>query len=839
MQMPDNNSQLTPKALISVDIFEDIAAHTRDWPKITVVTPSFNQGEYIEDTILSVLSQGYPNIEYIVMDGASSDNTISVLNRYSDKLSYCISEKDAGQSDAINKGFALSTGDIIGWLNSDDKLAPGSLFALAESFRVSGADIVAGVVDIVRNGELLHRHRTGLVKGPLPRDRLLDLWNEWLKGRFFYQPEVYISRRALNSIGTRVDDSLYYSMDYDLWVRLAEAGATIAPIDWTIAEFRVHAEQKTSSTEAYLPELTSHNARLRNNYGLEPLERDIAQRPKRSARIGMISDFGFSYGAGRAHRRIASVLASAGMHVSAFALNEDKKPTPAPLDNAVCAMAAFQPDVIIVGNLHGVLPEGADLLPLADIAPLLVVTHDFFWFTGRCPYPGGCKQYLELCSSKCPTRDEYPVIPYKAIPIAHARKMDLWRSPRVHFAANSQYMLDWAFAFLSRQDAGAEARLKRIYLGVPEAEYRPSDRRIARRRYELTDNDFVVLVSSTSVRDPRKRFQHVLEACRLSGVRNLQILAMGNIDDSERLSNIKYTGYLESDEDIATCFNAADVFVGASSDETYGQTFVEAAQCGCPSIAYNVGALRETIIEGETGWLVADGDMPAMAARLAEFAADPQRHNSIRERVYINARSTFGAPTMLQSLQEALRALVDNTEVHIPCGAQFGGHLAQPITWLESQIWRTSTGYTDIEGPFLELGIERKLTWQTEPEAFLEVRVAIDGLYELTIECETLASDQVIDIEIGGHCVRGIELQPSYWKLLKVIRLTASLSAGWNTFRIKAEKYIVTDSIPRRLAVFEISCAPASVPDKPPELSRRLGLQINGQILDREIISFT
>ncbi|RYE40071.1 MAG: glycosyltransferase, partial [Sphingobacteriales bacterium] len=100
-------------------------------PKISVITPSFNQGEYLEDTILSVIGQNYPNLEYIIIDGGSADNSVSIIKKYETHLSYWISEKDKGQSHAINKGFGLATGDILCWLNSDDLLLPSTLSYIA------------------------------------------------------------------------------------------------------------------------------------------------------------------------------------------------------------------------------------------------------------------------------------------------------------------------------------------------------------------------------------------------------------------------------------------------------------------------------------------------------------------------------------------------------------------------------------------------------------------------------------------------------------------------------------------------------------------------------------
>ena len=105
-----------------------------EYPKITVVTPSYNQGQFIEATIKSVIGQQYPNLEYIVCDGGSTDETVEILKKYADKITWWCSEKDKGQSDAINKGMHRATGDIVCWINSDDVLLPGTLLTVAKFF---------------------------------------------------------------------------------------------------------------------------------------------------------------------------------------------------------------------------------------------------------------------------------------------------------------------------------------------------------------------------------------------------------------------------------------------------------------------------------------------------------------------------------------------------------------------------------------------------------------------------------------------------------------------------------------------------------------------------------
>ena len=132
---------------VSKPLFDEKIILNRDlaWPRISIVTPSFNQGRFLERTILSVLNQNYPNLEYIVMDGGSTDESVEIIKKYENYLAYWISEKDNGQSDAIKKGFQKSTGEILAWLNSDDIYLSGALRGVAGFFRDGkGTEVVYG-----------------------------------------------------------------------------------------------------------------------------------------------------------------------------------------------------------------------------------------------------------------------------------------------------------------------------------------------------------------------------------------------------------------------------------------------------------------------------------------------------------------------------------------------------------------------------------------------------------------------------------------------------------------------------------------------------------------------
>lgn len=216
---------------------------TESLPRISVVVPSFNQGAYIEATLRSVLDQGYPDLELIVMDGGSADETVGVLRRFDERLTYWVSEPDAGQTDAINKGLERATGEILCYLNSDDLLAPGSLNAVARAFRQHpDVDVVHGrCVYVSQDGEELFT-RAGKVTDLAS---YLRIWDRFRDGEYLTQPEVFWRKALYDRVGPfRVD--LHSVMDFEMWLRMLSAGATFHFIDVPLAVFRTYPTQKSS-----------------------------------------------------------------------------------------------------------------------------------------------------------------------------------------------------------------------------------------------------------------------------------------------------------------------------------------------------------------------------------------------------------------------------------------------------------------------------------------------------------------------------------------------------------------------------------------------------------------
>lgn len=216
-----------------------------EWPRISVVTPSYNQASYLEETIQSVLRQGYPNLQYIVVDGNSNDGSREILERYRQRIDHLVIEPDGGQTEAINKGLKLTDGKLVAWLNSDDVYGPGALFRIALRHLATGADVIAGICAEHRNHTLQVINRPHARNREFHVDSLARIFPNWFAGMFFFQPEVFFTRDLVERVGW-LDESLHYAMDYDLWMRFAKAGAKLDVVAWPVAFFRIHDQQKTS-----------------------------------------------------------------------------------------------------------------------------------------------------------------------------------------------------------------------------------------------------------------------------------------------------------------------------------------------------------------------------------------------------------------------------------------------------------------------------------------------------------------------------------------------------------------------------------------------------------------
>lgn len=199
-------------------------------PKVSIITPSFNQGQYLEETIRSVLAQDYPNLEFIIVDGASKDNSVDIIRKYESHLAWWVSEKDQGHADALNKGFARATGDILAWINSDDTYAPG---AVSEAVAFLNAHPEVGMVYADAN----LTDENGQVVGKFAAKQ--TSYHQMLRGSVHIpQATTFYRANLWRKLGP-LDLTLFFAFDYNMWVKFAKVSEVrYIPRLW--ANFRLH-----------------------------------------------------------------------------------------------------------------------------------------------------------------------------------------------------------------------------------------------------------------------------------------------------------------------------------------------------------------------------------------------------------------------------------------------------------------------------------------------------------------------------------------------------------------------------------------------------------------------
>lgn len=234
------------KEFVSKPLFDEKALLNKElsWPRISVITPSYNQGRFLERTILSVLNQNYPNLEYIIIDGGSTDESINIIKKYENYIDYWVSEKDRGQADALNKGFKKATGDIIGWQNSDDIYLPSVFLKIAELFKQNPKiDIIYGNrFDIDEDNNII---------GESIFTKFSRIVYQY-DGISFGTQSTFWSRELFSKIGY-LDINLQFAMDYEFFLRAAVKNARFKYVPYYFGAMRRHRLAKTEMFLGTLP----------------------------------------------------------------------------------------------------------------------------------------------------------------------------------------------------------------------------------------------------------------------------------------------------------------------------------------------------------------------------------------------------------------------------------------------------------------------------------------------------------------------------------------------------------------------------------------------------------
>lgn len=217
----------------SLPLFAPLMPNGELWPKISIVTPSYNQGEYLEETIRSILLQNYPNLEYFVIDGGSNDGSVDIIKKYDRWITHWVSEKDGGQAHAINKGLQYCSGDIFNWINSDDYLMDGALKVIAKN--IIGYDAVAGAVINFDNTRSILVQSAALSAKKMIEDDASVIYQ---------QPGTWLRLDNLKKIGD-LSENLHFSFDWLMTICYLNSYQRVKYINDVVAKFRLHNKSKT------------------------------------------------------------------------------------------------------------------------------------------------------------------------------------------------------------------------------------------------------------------------------------------------------------------------------------------------------------------------------------------------------------------------------------------------------------------------------------------------------------------------------------------------------------------------------------------------------------------
>ncbi len=781
------------------------------WPKITVVTPTYNQGQFIEETILSVIHQNYPNLEHILMDGNSPDNTMEIIDKYRDHFAVIVSEKDEGQSDAINKGFERATGELLTWINSDDMLAPGALAAAAIAYKTSGADFINGVAQIFREGKLVHQCITSCADGPMPLMDMLDLENRWLTGQFWWQPDCFFTRELWDKAGGHVRVDWYYSMDYELWLRMAQAGAHVHSIGRPICWYRTHEDQKTSEGEGSgfrgeLPKVVVDHCE-KHGISFKPGEKEVV---KGRLRVAFFNDVGFEYGAGIAQRRLAEAFAAAGHDVRVLAATHPepvRENTAVASADVLAALDAIKPDLVIIGNVHGADISPDVLTAIAAKHETVFFMHDAWLLTGRETYFGDNEDFLSGIVGPTSLDAGYPDMEPEAIrPAWESKRRFMTGSERLTILTNSEWLAERTRGALAAMDdlepadgappfdLGGRPPVHAVRYGIDLGAFAPRDRATCRDILGLPQDDFIVMASACSLSDERKGIGHLAKALKQLNLPDATVVGVGFVPQNAEppIPGIRAMGYMRDPQKLAMLYAACDVFVAPSTDEAFGQVFIEAAACGTPAIGFPIGGVPEAITHGVTGLVADDVSPKALAKAIDTLYRDRAYRRDLGQWARIHAENEWGHWTSYQRLHAALAASGAGKRIGLsrkidytrPAPVPSQAQLVRPT----SPAYEPRFGFEHWEGPRPDEGLGR-FRWLKGGSAAAVMHSGKAGKATLSITCRNNMKGQRIRVVLNNKLVKELAIPVTAPKTDHAVTIPVDVQAGANHLQLHMWKW--------------------------------------------------
>lgn len=582
-------------------------------PKISVIVPTYNQAETLRDTLASIVSQFYPRLQLIVLDGHSSDETRNILADFLHCIDSIHIAIDKGQADAISKGIELANGDIITWLNSDDLYAPFCLNRIALAYVRKRTDVLVGDCMVFRGNDFKFIHSPQVWGERIEFDELLDIKGKWLKGKYFHQPECFFTRRAIeiatSTTGLKfINDELYYSMDYDIWAKLAWSNCTFQRINSIVAIYRLTEQQKTSSVDKYLPELLEHSSYLAKKLKGSSVIINAANKKEKKSfkdiRVLLFNDNGFFGGAGIAHKRLAKSLMVYGIDVKcvACASKYSEAGHSVKIEEIASILDDYGPDLVICGNIHGLASEHEEVFRvLSNKQPCWFMVHDFWITSGRDPYPS--LDPTNPINGKSGTDSEW---------ISRINQIK-----DLHILPNSNY------TYKSLSDVGFYNLIDPLgfTLGFEEETSCLSAQGIM--DYFETASPLRILIGSVGLSEIRKGAFLMLDALKYIPRKALELIAistygLSRIEAISQYCLYTHHGFIKQ-KDMMNLLDTHDVYVSMSTIETFGQSPVEALRAGRPLIIVDNGGSNE-YVENTINSIVIKNDPRELADAITRMA---------------------------------------------------------------------------------------------------------------------------------------------------------------------------------------------------------------------------
>jgi glycosyltransferase involved in cell wall biosynthesis len=449
---------------------------------------------------------------------------------------------------------------------------------------------------------------------------------------------------------------------------------------------------------------------------------------------------------------------------------------------------------------------------IAETCPTICVLHDFWLLTGRCAYTAGCTKLRTGCDQSCPTPSEYPALePGRIAEAWLAKRLMLSIERRLTLAAYTPSAAAFArSAFCSGASAaGAIPNVEEFRLGIPVDVYSVQDRAECRGRLGLPLDRFIILLSAVSVSDKRKGGEHLVEVLRRIGPDAKVTCCVLGVSSPIELPgvDVRLMGFVDDPHQIATIYAAADVFVGPSFEETFGQVFVEAAACGTPAIGYPVTGVKDAIRDGITGRLATGVGPNYLEEAIRELHGDADLRARLSAWGPIYVQNEWSIEAAYRQFFLMLRRLKILDGQRIPPRIHFlgeaGAGSATTSIELRMPSWSPIEGIGEVEGPYPEFGLSFTFHWCCGPVSWAALHCADHGRYVLLIEYHNNSfSAQHVSISIDGERIRSLSLARTLPNTTGLLACVVDLTRGKHELQLSFSHCLEpTPSEPRRLAL--------------------------------------